>query len=184
MSSERLKWEDVCALSEPCAQALELIPRVNNDYVAASAELRNAVHEPRVVFVESSHAKRERLFDSYGFGASYAFDDSRMVPVEDVVAIKESPQRLPVDIERMMYAHGPTHAAGYLVRFVTGKGAEFWHASDELPWFVATPEGVIARDIVDVRFPDPSEYDGVWEREHIFSQPKGKWCLYSSETRH
>jgi hypothetical protein len=180
MTEESLrKWKEVSLVNGARLSSLLDIPHLDNKYIACAAILSDGTESQCVIFVEKDFAREELpAFGPKGLGVFYRFCADTMIDAREVAAIRSSPLKLPLAIERKMREHGQTHMAGYLAKVVLNNGRTYWHAWGEQPWFVTLLEGCRVEDIVDVVFPSPAELQGVWKRERIIDAPVFKWCVY------
>lgn len=107
-------------------------------------------------------------------------DDAKTaVALEDVVAVEESPHRLPVDLANKLYEWGESGMGYTLFTVVLRDGRRLPRVTGNAVDFPALPEGVTTHDIVDVlregrdvfqhRGPGPDEGTAPYA-----------WCLYRS----
>jgi hypothetical protein len=151
---------------------------LSGTYIPCSVKTISGDLDPCVVLVEKSVAMDLAAFGPRGFGFWYQFDNRIMADLAEVASIQSSPYRIPIEIEEIMTKHGPTHAAGFLVRFVFSDEVSYWHASDESLWFATAPEGRSVKDIKNVIFPTAEECKGMWGRRTILKSPAFRWCVY------
>ncbi len=78
--------------------------------------------------------------DNYPNSGRVGTDDP-VIDVESVKAVKPSPAKTPVAIERRMYQHGDTRMGGFVVTFTLREGKQSVPSRGEFREFISIPEG-------------------------------------------
>ncbi len=146
-----------------------VIPHAQGSPTCAAAELDDGTIEECVVFIEGADAVTpyRNLFD---------VPARVLVPAARLRRIFPSPRKLPIRLEEEMNQHGETHMGGMVVNFVLRDGTKFGHASGSAnSAFVATPEGCVPDEIVDVEFVGEP---GVVQTAPTLQGPDWKYCVF------
>lgn len=161
-------------IPEPLWGELQRIPRASEYTYPCAAETFDGTLWPRVLFAEKETYHKH-------FERTYGMDDP-FLDVESVKAVKASPSKMPVAIERRMYHHGETRMGGFVVTFTLRDGKRYVYSGGDFCEFVSVPEGYGVEDIVDVEFEGYPRMN-LGEIKWVES-PDWKWCIFEPpETR-
>jgi hypothetical protein len=154
-------------LTETLARQLEAIPMSGGLYRPCSALLRNGAWVDSVYFAEAAP-----WYLQWGV---WPDEDrgKRWIDVGDVVAVRESPNRLPPHLARVLYEAGES-GMGYsvfILQFLDGSHAAY--VTGNAVDFVDYPEGQSAATVTGV-VPHEGRED-----PQLRNGPSYAWCLFS-----
>ncbi|HYM39657.1 MAG TPA: hypothetical protein VEY12_05875, partial [Thermoplasmata archaeon] len=98
------------------------------------------------------------------------------IDVESVKAVKASPSKTPIAIEKRMYQHGETRMGGFVVTFVLRDGRRFVYSGGDFCEFVSVPSGYTPDDIEDVVFEGYPRMN--LGKTKWIESPDWKWCIF------
>jgi hypothetical protein len=101
----------------------------------------------------------------------------RAVSLSDLMVIVESPSRLPIPIAKTIYEAGESGMGYYVFTLVFDDGREVPCGTGNAVDFVALPEGLDPKDVVDVRTHTPY---GLAVSDYA-PTANYAWCLYAEE---
>ena len=102
-----------------------------------------------------------------------------LVPLEDVVAVAETPCRVPAQLVNKMYSAGESAMAAYVLTLVLSDGRRLPYVVSGLVDFPNLPPGVKTSDIIDLLPHEAPE--SLWKRGEFHEHMLGAdyhWCLY------